>query len=285
MKAQRKAIEMANIFNAENHRASIQVVEEQKKAVDPITTSNAETKERLEAQKKVTTMIVNSNAENLYADTQVEVEAIEPRKAMERSRPSTPPPPWCANREMPRELRLPGATNLHRELTREIPKDAADASVEQEILATDIKVIDLLAPYHKGNKTGLTKAELPSPREELTSPREDPSIPREEASRPREEEPCPREEQSSPREEPPSPWEELTSFREEPFIPREEASNPREEKPCPREEKSGPRKETPRPRRSRPAPGRSRTSPRSSSGPTRRPRSCPTRSSQRPPSL
>ena len=34
--------------------------------------------------------------------------------------------------------------------------------MEQEILATGIKVINLLTPYYKGGKTGLTKAELPN---------------------------------------------------------------------------------------------------------------------------
>ena len=48
---------------------------------------------------------------------------------------------------------------MPRELTRKVPEDAADVSVEQEILAIDIKVIDLLAPYYKGDKTGLNKTE------------------------------------------------------------------------------------------------------------------------------
>ena len=53
------------------------------------------------------------------------------------------------------------AAELPRELPREIPEDFADVSVEQEILATGMKVINLLAPYYKGDKTGLTKAEIP----------------------------------------------------------------------------------------------------------------------------
>ena len=52
--------------------------------------------------------------------------------------PSTLPPPWCATREMPRE----------------IPEDLADMSVEKDILATGIMVIDLPTPYYKGDKTG-----------------------------------------------------------------------------------------------------------------------------------
>ena len=36
-----------------------------------------------------------------------------------------------------------------------------DAPVEQEVIATGIKVINLLSPYHKGNNTGLTKAKTP----------------------------------------------------------------------------------------------------------------------------
>ena len=100
-KAQKKAMEMAVILNAKNHRTGIQVVEKQKKAMDLITTSNAKTKDMLEAQKKITNVIVNSNAENLHADTQVEVKALGPRKAMECPRPSTPLPPWCTTRVLP----------------------------------------------------------------------------------------------------------------------------------------------------------------------------------------
>ena len=44
-KAQKKAMEMAVILNAKNHRTGIQVVEKQKKAMDLITTSNAKTKD------------------------------------------------------------------------------------------------------------------------------------------------------------------------------------------------------------------------------------------------
>ena len=76
-------------------------LEKQKKAMDLITTSNAKTKDMLEAQKKITNVIINSKAENPPADTQVEVKALGPRKAMECPRPSTPPPPWCATRELP----------------------------------------------------------------------------------------------------------------------------------------------------------------------------------------
>ena len=47
---------------------------------------------------------------------------------------------------------MPGAPKPPRKLTREVPEDA----VEQEIFATSIKVINLLAPCYKGNKTGLT---------------------------------------------------------------------------------------------------------------------------------
>ena len=140
-KAQKKATDMAVILNAETHRSGIQVVEEQKKAVD---------------------RVVNFNAENPHANTKVEVEAPSPEKdtssprkdtpcpreehpgpmeAMERPRPNTLTPPWCATREPPREL--PQAAELPRELTREIPKDAADVSVEQEILVTGIKVVEL----------------------------------------------------------------------------------------------------------------------------------------------
>ena len=100
-KAQKKAMEMAVILNAKNHRTGIQVVEKQKKAMDLITTSNAKTKDMLEAQKKITNVIVNSNAENPHADTQVEVKALGPRKAMECPRPSTPQPPWCTTRVLP----------------------------------------------------------------------------------------------------------------------------------------------------------------------------------------
>ena len=74
---------------------------------------------------------------------------------MKRPCPNTLPPPWCVTRELPKEL--PGTA----EMPREISEDAADVSLEQEILATGIKVIDLLAPYYKGDKTGLTKAEIP----------------------------------------------------------------------------------------------------------------------------
>ena len=66
-----------------------------------------------------------------------------------------PPPPWRTTRKLPRELQ--GAAELPHKLI----KDFMDASIEQEIIATGIKVINLLAPYYKGDKTGLTKAKIP----------------------------------------------------------------------------------------------------------------------------
>ena len=119
---------------------------------------------------------------------------------------------------------MPGATKPPRELTRKIPEDAADMSVEQEILATSIKVINLLAPNYKGDK--MKVAEMITQMIARA---------REEATKLREEAPSPREEPSGRREEHP---------REESLNPRKELPNPREEMPGPREAMKQPRPTT-----------------------------------------
>merc|ERR1712059_93721 len=54
----------------------------------------------------------------------------------------------------PIDERGPVPTDKRQSIHAEAP-DFADMSVEQEILVTGIKVVDLLAPYAKGGKIGL----------------------------------------------------------------------------------------------------------------------------------